>query len=111
MRHIAKEGRMYVIGVNFCIRGSDVPADIPGRDEVYGGADDWLSRGNSMIVAPGGEVMAGPLVEEEGILLAELDVTKAHTSRRQFDPVGHYNRPDVFQLRVDTRPRPAAEFD
>ena len=110
MRHIAKEGRCYVIGVNFCMRGSDVPADIPGRDEIYGGADDWLSRGNSIIVAPGGEVLAGPLVEEEGILVAELDVARAHTSRRQFDAVGHYNRPDVFQLRVDTRQKNAADF-
>ncbi|MBV9666118.1 MAG: carbon-nitrogen hydrolase family protein [Actinobacteria bacterium] len=111
MRHIAKEGRCYVIGVTFCMRGSDVPADIPGRDQVYGGADDWMSRGNTMIVAPGGEVLAGPLVEEDGIVVAELDVRKAHTSRRQFDPAGHYNRPDVFQLRVDTRAKNAADFD
>jgi nitrilase len=111
MRHIAKEGRCYVIGVNFCMRASDVPADIPGRDEIYGGADDWMSRGNSIIVDPDGQVLAGPLVEEEGILVAELDVAKAHASRRQFDAVGHYNRPDVFQLRVDTRAKTAAEFD
>jgi nitrilase len=110
MRHIAKEGRCYVIGVNFCMRASDVPADIPGRDEIYAGADDWMSRGNSIIVGPEGEVLAGPLVEEEGILTAELDVAKAHTARRQFDAVGHYNRPDVFQLRVDTRAKPAADF-
>jgi len=111
MRHIAKEGRCYVIGVNFCMRASDVPADIPGRDEIYAGADDWMSRGNSIIVGPEGEVLAGPLVEEEGILTAELDVATAHRARRQFDAVGHYNRPDVFQLRVDTRPKPAADFD
>jgi nitrilase len=70
-----------------------------------------MSRGNSIIVGPEGEVLAGPLVEEEGILVAELDVAKAHTARRQFDAVGHYNRPDVFQLRVDTRPKNAADFD
>jgi nitrilase len=111
MRHIAKEGRCFVIGVNFCMRASDVPADIPGRDEIYAGADDWMSRGNSIIVDPDGQVLAGPLVEEEGILVAELDVAKAHASRRQFDAVGHYNRPDVFQLRVDTRAKHAADFD
>lgn len=44
MRHIAKEGRIHVIGVTFCLRGSDIPADIPGRDELYGGDDDWLAR-------------------------------------------------------------------
>jgi nitrilase len=111
MRHIAKEGRCYVIGVNFCMRASDVPADIPGRDEIYAGADDWMSRGNSIIVDPEGTVLAGPLVEEEGILTAEIDVANAHTARRQFDAVGHYNRPDVFQLRVDTRAKNAAEFE
>src|SRR5438552_11163479 len=47
LRHIAKEGRVFVVGVNSCIRGSDVPADLPGRDALYRGNDDWLSRGNT----------------------------------------------------------------
>jgi nitrilase len=110
MRHIAKEGRMFVLGINFCIRASDVPAGIPGRDEIYGDDSDWLSRGNTMIVGPEGEVLAGPLVEEEGILVAELDVDRARASRRQFDPVGHYARSDVFRLQVNTRPAPAVTF-
>ncbi|HEX3622703.1 MAG TPA: carbon-nitrogen hydrolase family protein [Acidimicrobiales bacterium] len=111
LRHIAKEGRVFVVGVNFCLRGSDVPADIVGRDAIYGGDDDWLSRGNTAIVGPEGELLAGPLVEQEGILMAEVDVTRARASRRQFDPVGHYARSDVFTLTVDTRPKPAAVFD
>ena len=110
LRHIAKEGRVFVIGVNFCIKGSDVPADIPGRDALYGGDDDWLSRGNTAIVGPEGEVLAGPLVEQEGIVVAEIDAARARVSRRQFDPVGHYARPDVFHLTVDTRPRPLVTF-
>lgn len=101
MQHIAKEGRMFVVGVNFCIRGSDVPADIPHRDDLYGGDDDWLSRGNSVIVGPHGNVLAGPLVGEEGIITAELDASEARAARHQFDPVGHYARPEVLQLRVN----------
>ena len=66
LRHIAKEGRCWVIGATPCIRGSDIPAEIPGRDAIYGGDEDWLSRGNSVIVAPGGRIVAGPLVEQEG---------------------------------------------
>ena len=106
LRHIAKEGRVYVVGVNSCIRGSDVPADVPGRAELYGGDDDWLSRGNTAIVSPDGEILAGPLVEEEGILYADLDAQAARTARQQFDPAGHYGRPDVFHLSVDRRPKP-----
>jgi nitrilase len=110
MRHIAKEGRMHVIGVTFCLRGSDIPDDIPGRDDIYGGDDDWLARGNSCIVGPEGDLLAGPLEGSEGIVAAELDLDRARLSRRQFDPVGHYARPDVFRLEVNRRPTPATTF-
>ena len=107
LRHIAREGRTYVIGVTSCIRAADLPADLPGRAGLYGDSDDWLSRGNTVIVGPEGEILAGPLTGEEGVLYAEIDVTRARTSRQQFDPVGHYSRSDVFRLCVDTSPRPA----
>ena len=77
MRHIAKEGRIHVIGVTFCLRGSDVPADLPGRDDLYARDDDWLAKGNSCIVGPDGELLAGPLEGSEGIVYAELDVEAA----------------------------------
>ena len=110
MRHIAKEGRVYVVGVNYCIRGSDVPADTPGRDDLWGGDDDWMAKGNTVIVAPGGEILAGPLIGEEGILYADIDVSLARAARAQFDPVGHYGRPDVLRLIVDARPRRSVSF-
>jgi nitrilase len=100
MQHIAKEGRCYVLGITSCQRGSDVPSDIPGRDEIYAD-DDWMSRGNTIIVDPSGSVLAGPLTGEAGILYAEIDAEKARRSRREFDAVGHYARPDVFELRVN----------
>ena len=104
LRHIAREGRVYVIGVNSCLRGSDVGDDVPGRDEIYGDADDWMSRGNTTIVAPDGNIMAGPLVGEEGMLLADLDLSAVRRARQQFDPTGHYSRDDVFQLVVKRPP-------
>jgi nitrilase len=101
MRHIAKEGRCYVLGITSCLRASDVPADVPGRDEIYGGDDDWMSRGNTVIADPYGHVLAGPVTEMETILYAEVDATIARNARREFDVVGHYARPDVFRLDIN----------
>src|SRR4051812_44706492 len=63
LQHIAKEGRCYVIGVSPVLRGSDVPEEL--RGDTYGGADDWMSRGQGTIVAPGGKILAGPISSEE----------------------------------------------
>jgi nitrilase len=111
MRHIAKEGRIYVVGVTACIRSADLPDDVPGHDELYGDPDDWLSKGNSVIVGPDGEVLAGPLIGEAGILYADLDAGQARVGRHKFDAVGHYSRSDILRLTVDTTPHPAVTFD
>ncbi len=110
LRHIAKEGRVYVIGVNSCIRASDVPADVPFRDELYADGDGWLATGNSAIVGPEGEVLAGPVAEKERILYADVDAEQARASRHQFDSMGHNARPDVFSLQVDFASRAPVRF-
>ena len=103
LRHIAKEGRVHVVGVTPCQRGTDVRDAFGGLDALYGGDDDWLSRGNTAIVGPDGRLLAGPLVGEPGILYADLDLAAARRDRRMFDPTGHYARPDIFRLTVDAR--------
>jgi nitrilase len=108
LRHIAKEGQIFVVGVTAFLRGSDVPRDLSDADALYGGDDDFMSRGNTTIVAPGGEVLAGPLMGEEGVVSSALDLTRIAAGRRMFDPVGHYARPDVLRLR---RPMTHSDFD
>jgi predicted amidohydrolase len=111
MRHIAREGRVWVVGVNPCVRVDQIPADFPNRDHVWRVMDpdeaEWVEPGNSVICNPNGEIVAGPLRYEEGILTTEVDLTRVKETRRLFDPAGHYNRPDIFQLTVDTRQRRA----
>ncbi|MBI4935957.1 MAG: carbon-nitrogen hydrolase family protein [Actinobacteria bacterium] len=104
LRHIAKEGQIFVVGVTAFLRGSDVPRDLSDADDLYGGEDDFLSRGNTTIVAPGGEVIAGPLIGEAGVVSAELDLSRIAAGRRMFDPTGHYARPDVLSLRQPAQP-------
>jgi nitrilase len=99
LRHIAKEGQIFVVGITAFLRGSDVPRDLSDADDLYGGADDLMSRGNTTIVAPGGEVLAGPLVGEAGVVSCTLDLARIAAGRRMFDPVGHYARPDVLSFR------------
>jgi nitrilase len=104
LRHIAREGRCYVIGTNTVQRGSDIAAEDLGLGEVYGDME-WVSQGNACIVGPDGSVLAGPLHREAGILYAAVDRIAVGRQRLQFDACGHYARDDVFRLLVDYRPR------
>lgn len=100
LRHTAKEGQIFVVGVTAFLRGSDIPRDLPGADDIYGGDEDLMSQGNTAIVAPGGALIAGPLIGEPGTVTADLDVGLVAAGRRKFDPIGHYARPDVLSLTV-----------
>ncbi len=110
MQHIAKEGRCWVIGSGCSLRTDDVPMNFPGRDAVFGSDAEWLNPGDSMIVAPGGEIVAGPLHEEHGFVFADIDVGLAAADHRVLDVAGHYNRPDIFQLTVDRSAHPPIDF-
>jgi predicted amidohydrolase len=112
LHHLALEGSMWTIGVNPCVHIEQIPIDFPDRDRVWRVEQEdgeWVEPGNSAIVNPRGELVAGPVAHEEKILLAEIDVNQVHASRRKFDSVGHYNRPDVFRLSIDVRERRAVD--
>jgi nitrilase len=107
MRHIAVEGRCFVLAANLFARARDLSADFATE---YRDADAIVCRGGSVIVDPLGEVLAGPLYDEEGLLFAELDLDQVTRGRYDFDATGHYSRPDLFTLTVDTRVRNPVEW-
>jgi nitrilase len=107
MQHIALEGRCFVLSCNQFARRADYPDDypLPGKDGAPISAESVLSPGGSCIVGPLGQILAGPDYERECILAAEIDRDEIVRAKLDFDPVGHYARPDVFRLHVDERPR------
>ncbi|WP_338555381.1 carbon-nitrogen hydrolase family protein [Paenibacillus sp. KS-LC4] len=100
IRHIACEGRCYVLSSNQFATKSLYPKDMASFAELEQ-MDEVLSRGGSAIVGPLGEYMVEPVYGREALLVAELDMMKIAESRFDFDVVGHYSRPDVFQLHVN----------
>jgi nitrilase len=106
LRHIAVEGRVYVIGCCTALRREDIPDAFTWKQRYLADAPEWINVGNSAIVAPTGEFLAGPCREREEILYAELDLELARGSKWMFDVAGHYARPDVFELIVHQQPAP-----
>jgi nitrilase len=101
VRHIAVEGRCFVLSCNQFNRRSDFPADY---SSTFGEDPNRIvTRGGSCIVDPFGNLLAGPSTESEAILVAEIDRAQIVRGKYDLDVVGHYARPDIFQLQVDER--------
>ena len=103
IRHIAKEGGVYVISTCIAMRKDDIPDRYDLRKKFYGGEDEWINVGDSAIVHPSGEIIAGPVRKREDILYAEVDPRRMSGSRWLLDVAGHYARPDVFTFSVNTK--------
>ncbi len=99
MRHIATEGRMWVISVGILFRETDLPRDLAALGVYTPG--QLVSPGDSVIVDPLGKIVAGPVHGEEAMLLADAEPAQALLARSGFDAVGHYGRGDVFELVVE----------
>lgn len=111
LRHIGKEGRVYVVGCCIALRKVDIPDRFAFKEQYYADAGEWINQGDSAIVNPSGGFMAGPLNKEEGILYAELDPQWPRGAKWNLDVAGHYARPDVFQLTVRRDARPLISTD
>ena len=110
MRHIAAEGRCWVLGNGTSMRGKDIPTDFPQRAKLFPDLEDWFNPGDSVIVAPDGTLVAGPLANQHGILYADCDPARASAAKRTLDVAGHYGRPDIFRLEVNREARAPVDF-
>jgi nitrilase len=110
MRHVAKESRSFVMGCCSAIRKEDVPDRLPFKKRYLGEVGDWINPGDSVIVDPDGKVVAGPVEKQETILYADVRPDQLVGPRWQLDVAGHYGRPDVFELRVNRKPRLQVSF-
>ena len=108
-RFVALEGRVYVLAVCGVLRAEDIPPTFPLRAEMLAQGTVFY-RGGTSVYAPDGTLVAGPLSDVEGIVYADIDPKMVHRERQNFDPTGHYARPDVFRLRVDRRRRLSVSF-
>lgn len=102
-RHMAKEGRSFVISVSALMRPSDFPELTLHLNKIREGIgnEEFLANGGSCLSAPNGDWVIEPQVGEEGLYVAEIDHARVREERQNFDPVGHYSRPDVTKLTVD----------
>ncbi|OTP66826.1 carbon-nitrogen hydrolase family protein [Caballeronia sordidicola] len=110
MVHIALEGRVHVLSACQAIRLGEYPPFYREDFCMEAGVDDFIMRGGSMIVDPLGKVLAGPVFDTETILYADIDTTIGRASNLDFDVAGHYSRPEVFHLSVNTAPMPPVTF-
>ncbi len=100
MRHIALEGRCYVLGCNQFVTRDMYPSDLgPAAAAELAAAPQIMCRGGSVIIDPLGNIIAGPLYDKEGILITDLDLDTIAGAKMDFDPIGHYARPDILTLK------------
>ncbi len=112
MQHIAREGGCWVLGSGCAFQARDIAAALPDNAaRLYPEPDEWINAGDSVITAPGGKIVAGPLHASFGLLTAEIDLAKVGMAHRSLDVAGHYARPDIFQLRVNTSPARPVRFE
>ena len=100
-RYIARESRSYVVSVSGLLRREDIPESMPERDVLMEALPPVLANGGSCVAGPDGYWIIEPTKDKETMLTAMLDLTEVYRERQNFDPSGHYSRPDVLQLRLN----------
>lgn len=109
-RFIARESRSFVVSVSGLMHADWIPNDVPYADRIREEAAGWMADGGSCVAGPDGNWLLEPQVEREDIFLVDLDIEAVARERQNFDPAGHYARPDVTTLHVDRRRQRTARF-
>lgn len=110
LRHIAREGRVFVVGCSMALRFDQLPPDLEFA-RLYPSSREWVNPGGSAIIDPTGAIIAGPIEGREEILYAEIDLDAASGANWDLDTAGHYARPDIFALHIDRGERHLLDGD
>ena len=110
-RFIARESRSFVVSVSSLMKKEDFPITTPHLEEILAKAPDVLANGGSCIAGPDGEWLVEPVLNKEGLIYKTLDFNRIYEERQNFDPVGHYSRPDVTKLTVNRERQSTVEFN
>lgn len=110
-RFIARESRSYVLSVSSLMTREDFPANTPYLNEILNNAPEVLANGGSCICGPDGEWIIEPVLYKEGLIIETIDFNRVLEERQNFDPVGHYSRPDVTKLIVNRVRQSTVEFE
>ncbi len=110
-RFIARESRSYVISVSSMMSRADFPENTPYLDRILKKAPESLANGGSCIAGPDGEWVVEPIVGKQGIFYHTIDFNRVYEERQNFDPVGHYSRPDVTKLSVNRERQSTIELN
>jgi nitrilase len=88
-----------------------IPDEVPHADLIHASASGWLADGGSCVAGPGGNWLLEPQTEEEGLFLVDVSIDAVARERHNFDPAGHYSRPDVTRLKVNRKRQKTVSFD
>jgi len=110
-RFIARESRSFVISVSSLMKKEDFPKATPHLDKILNEAPDVLANGGSCIAGPDGEWIIEPILHKEGLIYETIDFNRIYEERQNFDPVGHYSRPDVTKLMVNRERQSTVTFE